>query len=164
MLSMGKQGYLESCKQIVGAAKKIEEGIRDKIPEVNILGDPKVTVVAFKSDHFDIYAVGDKMSERGWHREYNRIRALLVTDTFVHAVNALQNPPALHICCTRLTVPVVDNFLSDLRSAVDEVKAQPEDGPQGSMVQIYGLGKSTVSGPFIVSEFAKLYLDVLYDV
>lgn len=78
-------------------------------------------------------------------------------------MNALQNPPSLHICCTRLTVPAVDRFLSDLRSAVDEVKTMPAGVSEGTMVQIYGLGKSPVSGPFIVSEFAKLYLDVLYD-
>lgn len=78
-------------------------------------------------------------------------------------MNALQNPPAVHICCTRLTVPAVGTFLSDLRDAVDEVKIMPDGAHSGSMVQIYGLGKSSVSGPFIVSEFAKLYLDVLYE-
>lgn len=67
MLSMGRQGYLESCKQIVGAAKQIEAGIRENIPELEILGNPKVTVVAFQSETLDVYAVGDKMSERGWH-------------------------------------------------------------------------------------------------
>lgn len=69
----------------------------------------------------------------------------------------------MHICCTRLTVPVVEAFLSDLHEAVEEVKIIPEGAQEGSMVQIYGLGKSSVSGPFIVSEFAKLYLDVLYE-
>jgi sphinganine-1-phosphate aldolase len=78
-------------------------------------------------------------------------------------VNALQNPPAVHICCTRLTIPAVDTFLSDLKEAVDEVRIMPDGTHEGSMVQIYGLGKSNVSGPFIVSEFAKLYLDVLYE-
>jgi glutamate/tyrosine decarboxylase-like PLP-dependent enzyme len=67
MLSMGRQGYLESCKQIVGAAKRIEAGIRADFPDLEVLGSPQVTVVAFKSDDLDIYAIGDKMSERGWH-------------------------------------------------------------------------------------------------
>ena len=44
-------------------------------------------------------------------------------------MNALQTPPALHIACTRLTVPVVNDLLRDLREAVDEVKAM--DGPGG---------------------------------
>jgi len=70
MLFMGKQGYLDSCKQIVGAARRIEAGIREDIPELQILGDPKATVVAFQSETLDVYAVGDKMSERGWHRTF----------------------------------------------------------------------------------------------
>lgn len=82
---------------------------------------------------------------------------------FAFSVNALQNPPSLHICCTRLTVPVVETFISHLKEAVKDVRDMPIGG-EGSMVQIYGLGKSPVSGPFIVKEFAKMYLDVLYDV
>ena len=79
-------------------------------------------------------------------------------------MNALQNPPSIHICCTRLTVPAVNSFLIDLKEAVQEAKTMPTGSAEGSMVQIYGLGRSPVSGPFIVSEFAKMYLDVLYDV
>lgn len=76
MLFMGRQGYLESCKQIVGAARKIEQGIRSTIPELEILGEPKATVVAFQSDTLDVYAIGDKMSEKGWHRTCSRFRPL----------------------------------------------------------------------------------------
>ena len=79
-------------------------------------------------------------------------------------VNALQNPPALHICCTRLTIPAVDQFIADLKEAVEDVKQMPADVAQGTMVQIYGMGSSPISGSFILTEFAKLYLDVLYDV
>lgn len=72
LLSMGEEGYLESCKSIVGAARRIEAGIREKFSandELQVLGEPKVTVVAFKSDTLDVLQVGDKMSEKGWHRE-----------------------------------------------------------------------------------------------
>lgn len=78
MLFMGKKGYLESCKQIVGAARRIEQGIREEIPELEILGNPKVTVVAFQSESVDVYAVGDKMSEKGWHRKH-----FSISDTFL---------------------------------------------------------------------------------
>lgn len=63
---MGHDGYLASCKQIVGAARSIEAGIRE-IRELTILGEPQVTVLAFKSDAVDVLQVGDKMSEKGWH-------------------------------------------------------------------------------------------------
>ena len=174
LLTMSHEGYLASCKEIVGAARSIENRIRAEVPEVTILGKPMVTVVAFRSDTLDIYEVGDKMSERGWHcvsfdscaygRPPEAQLNLPSLSVRYLAVNALQNPPALHICCTRLTVPVVDAFIADLKGAIEEARALPSGQGKGTMVQIYGLGKSTVSGPFIVDQFAKLYLDVLYDV
>lgn len=79
-------------------------------------------------------------------------------------MNALQNPPSLHICCTRLTVPIVPEFLTDLKASVEQVRALPAGSEgKGTMVQIYGLGSSPISGPFIISEFVKVYLDVLYE-
>lgn len=66
ILHTGREGYLKSCKDIVGAARKIVAGIKD-IEELTILGEPKLTVVAFKSDVIDVYQVGDNMSANGWH-------------------------------------------------------------------------------------------------
>lgn len=71
-------------------------------------------------------------------------------------VNALQNPPALHIACTLLTVPVIDDLLRDLRIAVNEIKSM-EKGTKGdgSMVMIYGLGSSSAVGPGLVEEMSR---------
>ncbi|BGP49254.1 Dihydrosphingosine phosphate lyase [Rhodotorula kratochvilovae] len=127
LVHMGIDGYTASCREIVGAAKRIAHGVRKDFPELYVLGDPLVSVVAFGSTSegqgngkgaVPIYEVGDRMSRMGWH------------------LNALQDPPALHIACTRLTVPAVDDFLRDLRLAVDEVKALEEPG-KGSMVMLY---------------------------
>ena len=49
-MSMGQSGYVESCRQIVGAAKRFEAGLREQVPEVFVLGKPLVSVVAFGSD------------------------------------------------------------------------------------------------------------------
>ena len=75
-------------------------------------------------------------------------------------VNALQNPPALHIACTRLTVNAVDTFLTSLREAVDEVSKQKTKG-DGTMVTLYGLGSSSAVGPGLVRQLATRYLDVV---
>lgn len=68
MTAMGEQGYLESCRAIVGAARELEKGVRE-IEGLQVLGNPMVTVVAFKSDEYDVLQVGDAMSEKGWHCE-----------------------------------------------------------------------------------------------
>ncbi|KAK4704539.1 sphinganine-1-phosphate aldolase, partial [Phenoliferia sp. Uapishka_3] len=145
MVHMGLSGYTASCIEIVGAAKAIEAGIRTNFPELYILGKPLVSVIAFGSideNDLPIYEVGDKMGSLGWH------------------LNALQTPPALHLACTRLTVPVVGDFLRDLRIAVDETKARETKGG-GSMVMLYGLGSSSAVGPGLVEELATRYMDVV---
>lgn len=74
---MGLDGYTASCHAIVGAAKRIVHGIRKDFPELYVLGDPLVSVVAFGSKtegqgngfgKVPIYEVGDRMSKMGWHR------------------------------------------------------------------------------------------------
>ncbi len=78
------RGYISSCRDIVGAAKAIQEAIHNSFPELYVLGEPKASVVAFgsRTPSLNILEVGDKMSKKGWH------------------LNALQNPPGLHIACT----------------------------------------------------------------
>lgn len=67
MVHMGESGYTASCREIVGAAKRIALGIRKDFPELYILGDPLVSVVAFGSQSLAVYEVGDRMSKAGWH-------------------------------------------------------------------------------------------------
>lgn len=52
-------------------------------------------------------------------------------------MNALANPPGVHIACTRLTVQVVDQFCEDLKDCVEQVKAGGGAG-KGTMITIYG--------------------------
>lgn len=115
MMNMGENGYIESCREIVGARVKIQERIEKEVPELRIIGHPQVSVVAFDSPVINIYTVGDKMSKLGWH------------------LNGLQSPPALHIACTKLTVNAVDSLLSDLKSCVAEVIKEGGGGDAGSM-------------------------------
>ncbi|KAI0745932.1 PLP-dependent transferase [Earliella scabrosa] len=142
---MGHSGYLESCKKIVTAAKTIAHRIRTEIPELRVLGNPPASVVAFAPAHgatFNVLEVGDAMSKKGWH------------------LNAISNPAAVHIACTRLTVPVVDNFIADLKDAISEAKLAPSG--KGTMVMLYGLGQSSPVGSTMVGHVAEAFLDALY--
>lgn len=70
-MHVGVRGYVESCREIVGAAKKLEQLIRAEVPELKIMGKPLVSVVAFEAREgrgVSIYSVGDAMSKKGWHR------------------------------------------------------------------------------------------------
>lgn len=107
------------------------------------MGDPQLSVVAIKSDTVNIYGIGDKMSKRGWH------------------LNALSRPPGLHMAFTRLSAMSVDKLLDDLAECLKEEKEAP-GGDGGDLVALYGIGQTSV-GPAIVDEFAKTFLDVLYE-
>ncbi|KAI9442548.1 PLP-dependent transferase [Lactarius indigo] len=141
---MGEEGYVESCRAIVGTAKIIEQAIQNTFPELYVLGKPPASVVAFGSrvPDLDILEVGDKMSKKGWH------------------LNALQNPPGLHIACTRLTVSMVETFIIDLKEAIWEAKGS--SAGKGTMVSLYGLGNSSPIGPQMVGVVISAFLDALY--
>jgi len=156
MMATGESGYIASCHKIVGAAKQIEETIRED-PELStdlrIIGRPLVSVVAFTSTTLDIYGVADAMSAKGWH------------------LNALQNPPAIHVAVTLPIVAAVDALLADLKAAVEEInekdaKAEKEGKgakkvSMGDASALYGVAGS-LPDKTIVRELAKGFLDVLY--
>ena len=78
-------GYRQSAMNIITATRKIIHGIKTEIPELYILGNPPVSVIAFgarEGTGINILKVGDTMSKKGWH------------------LNALQKPPAVHIAVT----------------------------------------------------------------
>ncbi|PIA51047.1 hypothetical protein AQUCO_01100105v1 [Aquilegia coerulea] len=118
MMAVGQEGYLENTRKIMEVSKSLQRGIKD-IPELFIIGRPDMTIVAFGSNDLDIFEINDQMSSRGWH------------------LNALQRPNSIHICVTLQHVPVVEDFLRDLRESVQTVKKNP--GPiSGGLAPIYG--------------------------
>ncbi|KAI0829854.1 PLP-dependent transferase [Trametes gibbosa] len=142
---MGHAGYLESCKTIVSATKTIAQRIKTEIPELRILGNPPASVVAFAGAHgsaLNVLEVGDAMSKKGWH------------------LNAISNPPAVHIAVTRLTIPVVDSLIADLKDAVRDANLAPSG--KGTMVMLYGLGQSSPVGSTMVGHVAEAFLDTMY--
>ncbi|KAF9526574.1 pyridoxal phosphate-dependent transferase [Crepidotus variabilis] len=144
MQHIGSEGYKNSCAAIVKATRQIADAIHDDIPELYVLGNPPASVVAFGSKHpkVDALEVGDAMSKRGWH------------------LNALNDPKSVHIACTKLTVPLVDQFIADLKDSVREAKLTPSG--KGTMVAVYGLGSSSAVGPSMVGQLASAFIDALY--
>ena len=143
LLSIGERGYLEATRKIMETASVIKKGI-DGIPGLHILGDP-LWVIAFTSSELDIYKILDRMAKKQW------------------SLNGLHKPPALHICVTlRHTEPgVAERFISDLREAVDYVRANP--GMSGGMAPVYGMA-ATIPMRGMLSDLLKRYIDLLYKV
>ena len=143
LTTIGTEGYLSATKKILETADTIKRGIRE-IPELYILGDP-LFVVAFASESINVYKVLDYMSHKKW------------------SLNGLHKPTCVHICVTlRHTQPgVAERFLSDLREAVEHVKANPSE--KGTMAPVYGMA-ATLPLRGMVSDLLKRYLDVIFKV
>lgn len=153
LMKMGEDGYLSTCLQIVGAAKKIEERVRTSDAlrhSLSVIGKPIVSVVAFgantmQKDTFykvDIYDIADAMSGRGWH------------------LNALQDPPAIHVAVTIPIVAAVDDLLKDLEEVVEACRGKPKE-KKGDTAALYGVA-GALPDKSIVRELATGFLDTLY--
>ncbi|WVN87133.1 uncharacterized protein L203_102309 [Cryptococcus depauperatus CBS 7841] len=140
---VGADGYLESCKQIVSAARQFATILRTQFADdFYIIGDPKASVVAFNSKNVNIYAVGDAMSKKGWH------------------LSALGGGGGLHMAFTRLSAQTVDQLAKDLHEVLEKVRKVSSGEKEGDMVALYGLGQ-TPAGPHVVPKLAEMFLDTL---
>ena len=156
MMSQGESGYVDSCRKIVGAAKKIESTIREHpalCDDLSVIGKPLVSVVAFTSRTLNIYDLADAMTAKGWH------------------LNALQNPPAIHIAVTIPIVAALDRLLADLIAAVEDEREKERvriaEGKKakgtapGDAAALYGVAGS-IPNKSIVVQLARGFLDTLY--
>ncbi|ODV95833.1 hypothetical protein PACTADRAFT_79929 [Pachysolen tannophilus NRRL Y-2460] len=143
MVNMGEKGYIKSCQEIINTARKLKKAIQQELKELKVIGDPIASVVSFTSDKINIYALADKLNEKGWH------------------LSALQKPPALHLAVTKLSIPIVDDLVKDLKDAVQELIStdfKPSDSETAALYGVAGSVKTTgVASKLIVG-----FLDTLY--
>ncbi|KAF3933334.1 hypothetical protein ABW19_dt0202418 [Dactylella cylindrospora] len=143
LLTMGESGYISSCHSIVSCAQRLAAGISENIEDLYVLGDPLVCVVAFSSKTVNIYDVSDEMTKLGWH------------------LAALQDPPAVHMACTTLTIKSVETLLKDLGDVVVKVKARGSGVAKGETAALYGVAGS-VPNRSVVGSLATAFIDTLF--
>lgn len=105
---LGWDGYKDIAREVMGATARIRRGV-EQIDGVRVLGEPSMSVMAIGADELDIYEVGDRLTERGWH------------------LDRQQAPASLHLTVNRAHVRAVDEFLNDLRDAVKLSRKEPID-------------------------------------
>jgi sphinganine-1-phosphate aldolase len=156
MMSVGEAGYIDACHKIVGAAKRFEEAIKtDPVlsTELKMVGKPLVSVVAYTSPNLDIYDIADGMSAKGWH------------------LNALQDPPAMHVAFTLPLADALEHLKSDLKEVVSKVREEEDErirsgkggkgGAKGDASALYGVAGS-LPNKSVVEDLARGFLDTLY--
>jgi sphinganine-1-phosphate aldolase len=100
--TIGMNGYMEMAKRTMVATEKIRAGI-EAIPELHIIGDPDMSILAFGSEKLNIHVLGDELHLMGWHFDRQ------------------QMPDSLHLTISQIHFDVADAFLADLQKAVDKL-------------------------------------------
>lgn len=96
---LGEEGYTRLAGQIRDVARRLTEGIAE-IDGLRITGDPVPGILEIASETFDMAAIGDVMDDRGWHLD--------------------RQQGGLHAILSPSHLAVVDEFLTDLRTATAE--------------------------------------------
>jgi glutamate/tyrosine decarboxylase-like PLP-dependent enzyme len=115
---LGAEGFLALARDAMTAARRIVDGIR-AIPGLVVLGEPAMTVLAFRSDEVDVFALGEAMWRRGW------------------VLDRQQLPPSLHMTVSPRHLGVVDAFLADLSACTEALRGRPP--ADGGAAAVYGM-------------------------
>uniref|UniRef100_A0A6G1SL38 sphinganine-1-phosphate aldolase n=1 Tax=Aceria tosichella TaxID=561515 RepID=A0A6G1SL38_9ACAR len=140
MMYHGLDGYVQATNNIIRTTKLIKKEL-STVEGLKILGNPLVSVLAFSSDKFDIYALNGRLKERGWN------------------LNALQFPSAFHICVTLMHCNhnTHTTFINDVKAICKQLLSEPRTKATGAAA-IYGMAQ-TIPDRSIVSQICTKYLD-----
>lgn len=100
---LGEEGYLKLIGQIKDTTEEFKKRI-SQTPEVELAGDPDMSVLCLVSSTVDIFQVGDCMAARGWHLDMQ------------------QDPNSLHLTVSAAHKDTIDEFFKDLGESAIEVK------------------------------------------
>jgi sphinganine-1-phosphate aldolase len=110
MQHLGVDGYVELTRKVLETADRVRAGI-SAIDGLRVLGDGDYHLVAMAADPaaadpLDVFALGDALAKRQWYLDR-------------------QGPPdSLHATVSNGNAAVIDQFLTDLRAGVDEVRGR----------------------------------------
>lgn len=100
---IGMDGYLELTTTTMDVTNKIKAAI-NSINELEIIGHPDMSILAFKSEKLDVFKLADELNKKGWHFERQQL------------------PPSLHFTINYIHRLVVDEFIKDLQECVEIAK------------------------------------------
>jgi glutamate/tyrosine decarboxylase-like PLP-dependent enzyme len=105
---LGVEGYREKHRMVTEAREAVEAGVRTLGFEV--LGQPKLGIVAFTHKEADVFTIYRNMYRKGWF-------ASLTTE-----------PPALHLMLSPFHRQVVDEYLADLAACLEAAGDEKTEG------------------------------------
>lgn len=107
---LGESGYLEITGRVIAIRQALERGIREL--GLQVLGQPQLGIIAYRSAAGNTGAIADRLASRGWF------------------VGRLRQPVAIHLMLNLTHEPIIDEYLADLKWAVEtcaDIRDDPGD-------------------------------------
>lgn len=118
MRYLGADGYTRIARTTMEGRDRLIAGLR-AIEGFDVVGEPELSVMGYGARGIDIDAVAQQLGERGWF------------------VSGMASPPGIHMgMLSPAHAAVVDEYLDDLRSAVEAVRKGA--APAKAMDHSYG--------------------------
>ncbi|ELP88323.1 sphingosine-1-phosphate lyase, putative [Entamoeba invadens IP1] len=148
LLFTGKEGYIKASKGILGTAKNLKKAL-STMEGIKLITDlnQDTSVVAFTTTKLNIYKVSDCMN-----KEFN------------WELNTLQFPSAVHLCLTENTIGCEEEFLKDLKKAMDIIEKDPSNKKYNVWAPVYGMTSSIPDNDTLedmVGQVIAQYCDVI---
>jgi glutamate/tyrosine decarboxylase-like PLP-dependent enzyme len=109
---LGDEGHMRFAKRIHDATKRIVAGIK-QTTGLRLLAEPDTNLIAFTADDFSVFHIIDEMKPKGW-----------LLQPQLGYMGSVDN---VHLCVGQSNFERVDDFLADLRDAVERAKAIPKN-------------------------------------
>lgn len=109
MKFLGVEGYCAKHALVIDARERLEAGVRARGYE--ILGEPKLGLVAFRKGGVDSIGLWKAMHARGWFSS-------ITTE-----------PKSLHLMLSPIHAEVIESYLMDLEAAERDVRSSHTDAP-----------------------------------
>lgn len=100
---LGREGYSRIAGDLMAMIDRYRAGIA-AISDLQVIGDPQLSIVAVGSETVDVFRVAELMAAKGW------------------VPGLTQRPKGLHRMMSLLHAPSLDQYLADLASTVAEVR------------------------------------------
>jgi glutamate/tyrosine decarboxylase-like PLP-dependent enzyme len=107
---IGDSGYLEIARIARETTQKIIAGLRT-IPELRLLGQPDMNLLAFASDQVSVFHLIDEMKERGWY----------VQPQLAYGAS----PANVHLSVNPASARWADALIEDLRESTAKARTLP---------------------------------------
>lgn len=127
----GRARYQQIAESVILLKEKIEAKLLERIEQsselssedIYVYGNPKWSVLGFRSHTLNPHLIADELDKKGWK------------------LNLLQQPDGFHLCLTHVHASIDEfevQFINDLEEAVLAVKNYPVDMKPRGNVKVYG--------------------------